>query len=104
MNDAQWIENTADGHYVFGHLDQTTVGITARVNYTITPRLTVQMNRADPFDQFDGCGNGQFDVLSSGMVDAIYNLWNRNPVTVHASFLASNGAVDAPPSTKLVSY
>ena len=22
------------------------------------PALTVQMNRADPFDQFDGCGDG----------------------------------------------
>ncbi len=68
------------------------------------PRLTVQMNRADPFNQFDGCGNGQFDALSSGMVDAIYNLWNRNPITVHASYLASGGAQDAPPATKLVSY
>ena len=48
VNDAQWIENTADGHYVFGHLDQTTVGITARVNYTITPQLTVQVY-AQPF-------------------------------------------------------
>jgi Domain of unknown function (DUF5916) len=48
VNDAQWIENTADRHYVFGHLDQTTVGLTARVNYTITPRLTVQIY-AQPF-------------------------------------------------------
>jgi len=48
VNDAQWIENTADGHYAFGHLDQTTVGITARVNYTITPQLTVQVY-AQPF-------------------------------------------------------
>ena len=48
INDSQWIENTADGHYVFGHLDQTTVGITARVNYTITPELTVQIY-AQPF-------------------------------------------------------
>ena len=62
------------------------------------------MNRADPFNQFDGCGNGQFDVLSSGAVDAIYNLWNRNPVTVQASYLASGGAKDTPPATKLVSY
>jgi hypothetical protein len=48
VNDSQWIENTADGHYAFGHLDQTTVGITARVNYTITPELTVQIY-AQPF-------------------------------------------------------
>ena len=68
------------------------------------PSLTVQMNRADPFDQFDGCGDGQFDVLSSGLVDGIYALWDRNPVSVKASYLASNGASDAPPRTKLDSY
>ena len=48
VNDYQWIENTVDGHYVFGHLDQTTVGLTTRVNYTITPTLTVQIY-AQPF-------------------------------------------------------
>ena len=46
--DAQWIENTADGRYVFGHLDQQTVSFSGRVNYTITPRLTVQIYAA-PF-------------------------------------------------------
>ena len=68
------------------------------------PRLTVQMNRADPFDQFDGCGNGQFDVLSSGMVDAIYNLWNRNPVTVSRAYLATRGGSDRPTMPGLKSY
>jgi 3',5'-cyclic-AMP phosphodiesterase len=68
------------------------------------PALTVQMNRADPFDQFDGCGNGRFDVLSSGTIDAIYALWDRNPVTVRSSYLASNGTADPPSRTKLASY
>src|SRR3984893_17271875 len=49
------------------------------------PTLTVQMNRADPFDQFDGLGDGQFGVRPEGLVDKIYNLWDRNPVTVKAS-------------------
>ncbi len=48
------------------------------------PKLTVQMNRADPFNAFDGCGDGHLNVLASGMVDKVYNLWNRNPVTVRA--------------------
>ena len=48
QQDAQWVENTADGHYVFGHLDQTTVSLTMRVNYTITPQLSVQIYAA-PF-------------------------------------------------------
>ncbi len=68
------------------------------------PKLTVQMNRSDPFDNLDGCGNGRFNVLRGGAVDQIYSLWDRNPVTVRASYLASNGAVDAPAATKLVSY
>lgn len=70
------------------------------------PKLTIQMNRADPFDNFDGCGDGRFDVGASGagLVDSIYNLWDRNPVTVKASYLVSNGAKDVPPATKLVSY
>jgi predicted phosphodiesterase len=68
------------------------------------PKLTVQMNRPDPFDQFDGCGDGRVNVLASGMVDKIYSLWDRNPMTVRASYLASNGAKDAPAAAKLVSY
>ncbi len=43
------------------------------------PKLTIQMDRADPFDQFDGCGDGTFDVLSSGQVNTTYNLWARKP-------------------------
>ncbi|MDB4942257.1 MAG: hypothetical protein JWP97_1791 [Labilithrix sp.] len=70
------------------------------------PKLTVQMNRPDPFDNFDGCGDGRFEVGGSvaGLADSIYNLWDRNPVTVRASYLASNGAKDVPPATKLTSY
>jgi hypothetical protein len=50
VNDAQWIENVVSGladdaqaHYVFGHLGQTTVSATLRVNYTITPTLSIQL-------------------------------------------------------------
>jgi Icc protein len=46
------------------------------------PKLTVQMDRPDPFDQFDGCGDGSVDILESGQANAHYNLWDRNPVTV----------------------
>jgi hypothetical protein len=50
-NEAQWITNleTASGtHYVFGHIDQTTVGVSLRANYTISPALTLQVY-ARPF-------------------------------------------------------
>ncbi len=50
-DDAQWVENVGEGpstSYVFGRIRQTTVGLTARVNYTITPDLTLQLY-AQPF-------------------------------------------------------
>ena len=68
------------------------------------PHVTVQMNRADPFDQFDGCGDGSVNVLESGLVDKLYNLWDRNPVTVRASYARSGGTVDRPAQTKLASF
>jgi 3',5'-cyclic-AMP phosphodiesterase len=68
------------------------------------PALTIQMNRADPFDQFDGCGDGQFTVRAEGLADTIYNLWDRNPVTVKAGYLVSGGQVDQPPPPQFASY
>jgi 3',5'-cyclic AMP phosphodiesterase CpdA len=46
------------------------------------PAMTLQMDRPDPFDPFDGCGDGTVDVLASGQVDKHYNLWDRNPHSV----------------------
>ena len=46
LNQQQWIANLVDQagpHYVFGRLDQTTVSVTARVNYTVTPSLSLQV-------------------------------------------------------------
>ena len=68
------------------------------------PKLTVQMNRADPFSQFDGCGDGSVDVLENGLVNKLYNLWDRNPIGVRATYLTSGGAKDVPPRTKLPSF
>jgi len=34
----------------------------------------------------------------------VYNLWNRNPVTVTRQYLASNGAKDKPAAPLLASY
>ena len=48
--DAQWITNLTDSsnHYVFGRLDQTTVSMTTRLNYTLRPTLSLQLY-AQPF-------------------------------------------------------
>lgn len=51
LNDAQWItEELRDDRtrYVFGRLDQHTSSMTTRVNYTITPNLSMQVY-AQPF-------------------------------------------------------
>ena len=69
------------------------------------PRFTIRMNpRADPLDEFDGCGRGSIDVLGSGRVNAVYNLWSRNPITVTAEYLDSNGTIGAPPRETDVNY
>jgi 3',5'-cyclic-AMP phosphodiesterase len=54
------------------------------------PEYTVQMFRADPFNQFDGLGDGTADVLKAGGVDKNYHLWDRNPRTVSYADLAGN--------------
>lgn len=48
--DAQWVNKvTTDGdHYVFAHLNQTTVAFTGRRNYTMTPDLSLEFY-AEPF-------------------------------------------------------
>lgn len=50
VDDYQWVAKVSDprDHYVVGHLDQKTAALTARVNYTITPDLSVQIF-AEPF-------------------------------------------------------
>jgi hypothetical protein len=51
-DNTQFYGNFVDGggvtHYTFAHLDQTTVGLTFRLDYTATPTLTLQIY-ANPF-------------------------------------------------------
>ena len=44
---SQWIEQL-DDRYIFGELDQRTIAIRTRLNYTVTPTLTIQLY-AEPF-------------------------------------------------------
>lgn len=50
VNDYQWIDNIGENEdrYVFGHLNQTTLGVTARASYTFSPTLSLQLY-AQPF-------------------------------------------------------
>ena len=49
-NAQQWVEALEGDrpHYVFGRIEHTTLGMTMRVNYTMTPRLSLQLY-AEPF-------------------------------------------------------
>jgi len=68
------------------------------------PSLTVQMNRPDPFDPNDGMGTGTVFVHPDGLVDKVYNLWNRDPVQVSSAYLSSNGTSNVPAKPNLTSY
>ena len=48
VGDERGGRRTAPTHYVFGRIDQTTVAMTLRFNYTMTPNLSLQ-TYAEPF-------------------------------------------------------
>jgi Icc protein len=68
------------------------------------PAITLQMNRPDPFDPQDGCGDGLLSVHPDALIDKLYNLWNRNPITISRKYTLSKGAEDKPLATVLKSY
>ena len=47
-DESQWVEATDDGRYVFARINQQTIGIQTRLNYTVTPTLSIQLY-AEPF-------------------------------------------------------
>jgi 3',5'-cyclic AMP phosphodiesterase CpdA len=68
------------------------------------PALTVEMSRANPFDPHDGCGDGRVNISADGLADMVYNLWDRNPVSVPASYLKSQGKTNRPPAPTFKTY
>jgi Domain of unknown function (DUF5916)/Carbohydrate family 9 binding domain-like len=90
INDSQWVEEVIERdrtHYVFGRLEQQTHSLTLRVNYTMTPNLSLQLygqpfvstghyvtykelvdGRAERYEdryaRYDYNGNADFSVLS----------------------------------------
>jgi hypothetical protein len=64
-NQNQWTDNVTDStkHYVFATLDQTTVALTERFNFTMTPTLSLELY-AQPF--VSSGDYGQFKELVSG--------------------------------------
>ena len=68
------------------------------------PELTIQMGRPDPFDPNDGCGDGEVVIHPGKAADIVQSLWNRNPVNIPGTYLASNGKKDKPDPPMLKSY
>jgi len=68
------------------------------------PPLTIQMSRPDPFNPQDGCGDGEVRVHPEGLVDKVYNFWNRNPVTVAREYTVSWGRESLPARPNRPSY
>ena len=90
IDDSQWVEEVIrpdKPHYVFGRLEQETHSLTLRVNYTMTPNLSLQLygepfistgdyvsykelvdGRAERYEDryapYDYIGNADFSVLS----------------------------------------
>lgn len=43
-------------------------------------------------------------IRKEGLAEMMYSLWDRNPVTVSAGYLRSNGKVYRPPQPQFASY
>lgn len=93
--DSQWIENLVAGnatHFVFGHLRQETMSLTARVNYTIRPTLTLEIYAA-PFVSAGAYSN--FKELVNGRADAYADryrafAYRANPDFNYRAFRTTN--------------
>lgn len=92
-NEQQWIEalDLDRTHYIFGRIDQTTLGMTMRVNYTMSPRLSLQVY-AEPFTSTGRYTN--FKELASGRApyDRRYAAiaYDGNPDFRYTSFRTTN--------------
>jgi hypothetical protein len=92
LQDSQWVENTADGRYVFGRLNQTTLSWTTRVNYTITPNLSVQIYAAPfvsagDYDRFKQLVDGRAARYEDRYAPTAYD---TNPDFNYRSFRTTN--------------
>ena len=87
----QYIETASfgdDDRYLFGRLEQETLVLTTRLDYTITPNLTVQLYAA-PFVSF-----GRYDRFKR-VTDPVAGRYRDRFATFDADQIASDAADDA---------
>lgn len=86
-DDAQWVENVTDDggatHYVFGRLEQRTVAMTFRANYTLSPTLSFQ-SYAEPF--VSAGRYVRYKELTNGRADAYAERFRPYAYTANADF------------------
>jgi 3',5'-cyclic-AMP phosphodiesterase len=129
-----WTEDAEDVHSLLGRFDHATViyGHVHQLQYnrigniafhsvmatawpypypqsytqdqSYLPKLTVPMNRADPFFERDGTG-WQFVNLASGKPELYYNLYNNAPRTIARDSATgqTDGAADQTADTRIPS-
>ena len=90
--ESQWVEAQDDGRFVFGRLHQKTVGLTGRLNYTVTPALSIQLY-AEPFVSAGDYSN--FKELVNGRSKSYEGryqpyAYNGNPNFNYRSFRTTN--------------
>jgi len=95
VDQTQWVNNVRDAgttHYVFGNINQTTVGISTRLNYTIRPTLTLQIY-AQPY--VSSGAYGSFKELVDGRAATLEERYapygyGGNPNFNYLSFRTTN--------------
>jgi hypothetical protein len=92
-NDVQWVEQDDHDEYVFGHLKQRTVSMTTRVNYTITPTLSVQIYArpfvsAGEYTRFRRLLDGRSKEFETRYAE--YPAYDGNPDFNYRSFRTTN--------------
>jgi hypothetical protein len=91
-DESQWIEATGDGHHVFGRLHQKTIGLTGRLNYTVTPALSIQVYMepfvsAGDYSNFKELANGRSKSYEGRFTPFAYG---GNPDFNYRSFRTTN--------------
>ncbi|HSL24206.1 MAG TPA: DUF5916 domain-containing protein [Vicinamibacterales bacterium] len=91
--ETQWVEQDGAGEYVFGHLKQRTISLNTRVNYTITPTLSIQIYArpfvsAGDYTDFLRLVDGRANQLADRY--AAYAAYDGNPSFNYRSFRTTN--------------
>ncbi|HXG89349.1 MAG TPA: DUF5916 domain-containing protein [Vicinamibacterales bacterium] len=85
-DDAQWVTNRQENggtRYVFGRLEQRTAAVTLRVNYTLTPNLSIQ-TYGEPFVSAGRFGN--YKTLVAGRAPEYSNRYEPYAYSGNADF------------------